>query len=288
VGEGAVIDLETSSHALRRDPRSGIWTPKEDTGAEVLSFPETGHAACFAIEDASFWFEHRNECILEALRRASFEGRFLDAGGGNGVVSKALERAGHSTVMLEPGPEGAANARARGLPNVVCATVEKAGFEAGSFEGAGLFDVIEHVEDDLALLSATRRVLVADGLVCVTVPAFEWLWSAEDELAGHYRRYTREGLDAVLRRAGFTPLYSTYFFAPLTMPFFLLRSLPHRFLERRPSAVEEGAARQHTPNALTRRAVDLLLSPERRRIAAGKGIPFGTSCLAVARVSGTT
>ncbi len=253
-------------------------------GAEkkALSFPEAGHAACFALEDESFWFRHRNECIVRALRREGFAGTFLDVGGGNGVVSKALEESGIRTVMLEPGLEGAVNARARGLMNVVCSTLEEASFREGSFAGAGLFDVIEHVSDDRALLRATHRVLAPRGVLCVTVPAYAWLWSDEDELAGHFRRYTLKELDDTLRSSGFTPTYATYFFAPLTVPIFFLRSLRHRFSKRKREQIEAGAAEQHTPRAPARMAMELLLSPEQQRVARGKRVPFGSSCLAVA------
>ena len=118
------MDLtKITSHLSRAE--SGIWTPR-DAAAVTLSFPEGGHGDCFEIEDRSFWFAHRNECISLALKRYPFDGPLLDVGGGNGAVSKRLEADGIETVMMEPGPEGASNARTRGLTTVVCATLEQA------------------------------------------------------------------------------------------------------------------------------------------------------------------
>jgi SAM-dependent methyltransferase len=248
----------------------------------VISFPDTGHDSCFQIEDDSFWFAHRNACITAALRRAHVTGPLLDVGGGNGAVSAALEHAGISTVLLEPGPVGARNARARGLTNVVCATLGDAGFAERSFSAAGLFDVAEHVEDDAALLGEVHAVLQPGGTLCITVPAHRVLWSAEDELAGHFRRYTLRGLRATLEACGFAVHYETYFFAPLALPVFLMRSLPHRLRRRSAAAVEQGAAEQHVTSPIVRRAVDALLAPELHRIRAGRSVPLGTSCLAVA------
>src|SRR5262249_27583051 len=145
--------------------------------------------------------------------------------------------------------------------------------------------VIEHVEDDEALLRAVRRVLRSDGVLAATVPAYEWLWSAEDEGAGHHRRYTLRGLHAILERAGFTVAYETYFFSALTAPLFLVRSLRYRLGRRASNAVANEAAQAHVPRAGARRAIDLLLAPERRAIRALRTIPFGTSCLAIARAS---
>jgi SAM-dependent methyltransferase len=260
---------------------AGIWTVGDATAK--VSFPEHHYDACFAVEDRSFWLQHRNACLVAALRHHPFDGVFLDVGGGNGAVSKALVEHGFETVLLEPGPDGARNARTRGITNVVCATLEQAAFEDGAFGAAGLFDVIEHVEDDEAILRQAHRAIRPGGIVCVTVPAYSWLWSAEDELAGHYRRYTTTSLVRLLERVGFHPVYSTYFFAALTAPMFLLRTLPHRLWKRAPEAVERGAAEQHTPSGTSRRAIDRVLAGERRRLEQGKSMAFGTSCLAIAR-----
>jgi SAM-dependent methyltransferase len=278
------VDLHALSPALQKDDR-GIWRARS-AAQHTLSYPETGHAACFELEDASFWFAHRNACIAAALARHHVVGPFLDVGGGNGAVSHALSQRGIETVLLEPGHVGAGNARRRGLANVVCATLGDAGFADGSFPAAGAFDVIEHVADDYGLLREIHRVLAPGGRLCVTVPAHRWLWSAEDDLAEHHRRYTVPELRETLSRAGYEVTYATYFFALLTAPMFLLRSVPYRLTrggaERSADEVEKGALGQHVPSRAVRRAVDVLLGPEVRRIEDGRTIALGTSCLAVA------
>lgn len=274
-------DLAGISRVLEKSA-DGIWTPKTKRH-EAVSFPDDGHDACFRIEDASLWFAHRNACIGAALRRHGVAGPLLDVGGGNGAVSKALDEQGIATVLLEPGPEGAQNARRRGVRNVICATLEDAGFEDGAFGAAGAFDVVEHVADDAGLLREIHRVLRPGGTLCVTVPAYGWLWSAEDELAGHHRRYSRGRLEALLAASAFKVDYASYFFAPFTLPVFLLRSVPHRVRPRRSvEEVSDGAARQHIMSPFPRRVMTSVLAPEIRRIAAGRTIPFGTSILAVA------
>ena len=276
----APIELSRLSPVLTCDD-DGIWRARNGSNAK-LSFPEDGHEACFRVEDESFWVAHRNACITAALERYNIDGPLLDVGGGNGAVSQALEKHGLNTVLLEPGPEGARNARQRNLRSVVNATLEDAHFADASFAAAGAFDVLEHIPDDGAILREVHRVLRHDGVLCVTVPAYRWLWSSEDDLAGHHRRYTLARLEKVLERCDFKVKFQTYFFAPLTLPVFLMRSVPHYLRRRSDSAMNETASGQHTPRPMVRRAIDALLAPELERIRLGRAIPIGTSCLAVA------
>ena len=124
------------------------------------TYPDAGNAFCFQVEDGSFWFHHRNACILGAVRRFPPAGPVFDIGGGNGFVARGLVQQGFPAVVVEPGPEGARNARSRGLDPVVCAALDDAGFRPGALPAAGLFDVLEHLDDDVDVL---RRlgVLVA-------------------------------------------------------------------------------------------------------------------------------
>ncbi len=280
------MNLESLSSKLVQES-NGIWTSDVRHQAKI-HFPETGYADCFRIEDDSFWFSHRNECIVRALKRYPFDGPFIDIGGGNGAVSARLQSEGIDTAVIEPGEEGARNAKQRGIRHVICSTLDEAAFEPGAFGGAGLFDVIEHVEADVDLLRGAHRILRRGGVLAVTVPAYDALWSAEDVVAGHHRRYTLSKLRDVLVGSEFEVAYSTYFFAPLTLPLFFARSLRYRLGLRDTSGadsaarIESDAARQHTPNPVARRVIAGLLAPETKRIGMGRSIPFGTSCLAIA------
>ena len=79
------------------------------------------------------------------------------------------------------------------------------------FDVVGLFDVVEHVVDDVAMLRAAGRALKADGHMLITVPADMRLWSPYDEVFGHKRRYTRCELTDVIERAGLTVERMSYY-----------------------------------------------------------------------------
>src|SRR4030095_3171769 len=134
----------------------GIWYAGE---REAVSYLEAGNATCFEIEEASFWFQHRAACLTAVVRRFPPRGAIYDIGGGNGFVARSLFDAGFDTVVVEPGETGARNARRRGIPMVVCATLSSSTFPADILLPAGLFDVLEHVENEVEFLEEIHRCL---------------------------------------------------------------------------------------------------------------------------------
>jgi SAM-dependent methyltransferase len=246
-----------------------------------VSYPASGHRILAELEEKSFWFNHRNHIIVSAFQRFPPPGSVLDVGGGNGYVSLALKRAGFETTVVEPGPDGAGTARERGL-DVIEASIQEISIEPESIAAIGAFDVIEHIEDDRSALGGFHDALAPGGRVYLAVPAYSWLWSHDDEVAGHYRRYTVSRLRNRVEEVGFTPLYATYFFACLVAPLFALRTAPSAMGLRRDLTPEQAAA-EHAPlRGLTRGVVDPLLALERRIIANGGRVPFGTSMLLIA------
>jgi SAM-dependent methyltransferase len=258
----------------------GIWISKGNSG---VSYPAEGNQACFEIEDHSFWFQHRNRCIASVVRGFPPAGALFDLGGGNGFVSLGLQNAGWQSIVVEPGHTGAVNARKRGLANVICATLEDADFRSHSVPAAGLFDVLEHIADDGHFLRMLRERLIPGGRIYLTVPAYPWLWSAEDVAAGHFRRYTRSSLASVLERSGFEVEFASYIFSPLPLPILASRTIPSLLGRRKAENVDQGI-REHRPasKALAGLAGGAF-EWELRRLERKKTIPAGGSCLVVAR-----
>jgi 2-polyprenyl-3-methyl-5-hydroxy-6-metoxy-1,4-benzoquinol methylase len=136
-------------------------------GAEAISYPEQGNEACFEVEDQSFWFRHRNNCIRELVWNFPQRGKgpIFDVGGGNGFVAKGLMDAGWEVVLVEPGMSGTRNAKRRGVENVICGTTHSAGFKNGSLPAIGVFDVVEHIEDDIGFFRHLWDLLEPSGMI---------------------------------------------------------------------------------------------------------------------------
>jgi SAM-dependent methyltransferase len=255
----------------------GVW--RAGTHSSV-SYPEAGHDTVHGVEDGSFWFAHRNRCILAAIAHDPPDRAlpFADVGGGNGFVAAAIQALGYRVVLVEPGASGIAHARERGVRELVQASLVDLDVHPGGFGAIGLFDVLEHIEDDAAALRAMHAMLADGGKLYLTVPAHRWLWSSADVRAGHYRRYTTGQLRALFERCGYDVGLCSYYFRPLPPAMLLLRSLPERLGLRRGPA----QARVATEHAGGGTLLQRLLAREERAFAAGRALRFGASCLLVA------
>jgi SAM-dependent methyltransferase len=259
----------------------GIWVAR--ARKEEISYPDEGNSNCLALESDSFWFRHRNRCIQALLRKYPPPGVVFDVGGGNGYVAHGLQQAGVAVALVEPGRQGIENARRRGVETLVCSTLEEAGFRPGSVPAVGLFDVLEHIAADGEYLKMVQSLLVPGGRLYLTLPAFQALWSADDDYAGHHRRYAVPGLKKIVEQAGLQVEFASYFFFLLPLPIFLARVVPTRLGLRKQEAWDSYQQEHQSRTGLAGRLLDGLLGWELRRLRSGKSMPVGGSCLLVAR-----
>ena len=271
-----------SSGQLWQD-EEGIWRC-EGTPLPV-SYPDDAADLCFGVEDQSFWFEHRNQCIVHTVRRYCPSGPVVDLGGGNGKVAAALQSAGMDVALIEPDARAAGNARRRGVTNVVVGTLNSVRLAPNSLQSVGIFDVLEHIPDEIGFLKEIGRALAPGGWLFVTVPAYQWLWSSEDEYAGHQRRYTLGSLTSVLARAGLAVEYSSYLFGFVPFAALLRRALPYRIGIRRSPKPGDMRSEHTLPRGPAGVALKWLLAREARLVQRAQRVPFGGSCLAAARIA---
>ena len=97
---------------------------------------------------------------------------------------------------------------------------------------AFLLDTLEHVEDDAAVLQHVANSVREYGNIYVTVPAFNALWTTNDDQAGHLRRYTKRDLRELATETGLKLVWSGYFMTALTPVMWLTRKLRPRPIEQ--------------------------------------------------------
>ena len=93
--------------------------------SKPISYPEEGNEVCFQVEDHSYWFQHRNECIASLVKKHALHKDFWDIGGGNGFVTKRLQDEGFDAVLVEPGEMGVHNAKKRNIQHIICSNLEE-------------------------------------------------------------------------------------------------------------------------------------------------------------------
>ena len=105
-----------------------------------------------------------------------------------------------------------------GSRSLVCSNLEDLGFVSGSFDAIVAGDILQMVPDDRKALRELRRVLKDGGLLCLTVPAYPFLWGDDDEACGHQRRYTASELRRKLNNCGFEISRVSYLVATGFLP----------------------------------------------------------------------
>jgi|SRR5579871_377255 len=240
----------------------------------------------YEAEDRHFWFRGRNKIIAAALapitNAMGADSRILEVGCGSGNTTRVLQRlCGHAQVIgMDLLFDGLRYAQARGVACLVQGDVTVPPFSV-PFDLVGMFDVLEHVPDDIAALRHLHGLLRTGARLVLTVPAHAALWSYFDELSCHCRRYEIADLTEKLLRTDYKIEYLTEFMMFSYPLVWLQRRLvgPLRARSYGPTETARNELRIHPlPNAVLGCLQKMETSLVRRR----QRLPFGTSILVVA------
>jgi SAM-dependent methyltransferase len=260
---------------------------------ETASYDPGLYESLVAVEDRHFWFRARNRAIMavfESIRNGLSPGyRVLEVGCGTGNVLRDLQKSatGGTVIGTDLHIEGLRYAQRRVNPALlVRADLGHPPFLV-RFDVVGLFDVLEHLDDDVAVLRQLRGLLAPDGALMLTVPAHRSLWSYFDVGAHHRRRYEQAELREKLVAAGYSVEYLTPYMTVLQPVLWAGRRL----------AASRGQRPADAASAWTMARADLrvrpvsgamlgfLLKQEIRWLRRRRQLPMGASLLAVARAT---
>jgi SAM-dependent methyltransferase len=205
----------------------------------------------------------------------------LEVGAGAGQNLPTLARFG-TVDAIEINALGREAIRARNIARDIFAEPVPFALER-QYDVICALDVIEHLPDDREALRWISGRLRPGGLLVVTVPAYQWLFSDHDRALGHYRRYTRSRLVATLPCGlrVLTAAYFTHFTFPLAVAARAAWSLHRSFRQTAP-------AKQASPRGgLATRMLRRLHATELALIRRGYRPPFGLSAYMVAQRNDT-
>jgi 2-polyprenyl-3-methyl-5-hydroxy-6-metoxy-1,4-benzoquinol methylase len=156
-------------------------------------------------------FDLRHAALLQMMAARAPGTRLLEVGCGAGFFLKAAERAGWQVEGIELSEEASRFAAERLQLPIRRERAETAPIASASFDAAAMFDVIEHLFDPRAVLTAIARALVPGGLVVISTPNFD---SASRHLLGvdwavlspleHVYYFTEDSLGRLLEATGFS------------------------------------------------------------------------------------
>ncbi len=235
------------------------------------------------VEDHHWWFRGRRAIIAYVLKKAALspQATILDAGSGTGGNLTTLAGQGKLYAM-ELDAHARALANARGVVQVEEGKLpDNIPFTAQQFDLAVMFDVLEHVEHDYDALLALNQRLSPQGKLMLTVPAFEFLWSAHDVIHHHKRRYSLAPLVRLVERAGYKVTFASYINFWLFPVIATLRVLDRISGNRLIGKKKDGNAELKVPFSPLNWALERLFASECRLMDIMR-LPFGVSIVLLA------
>jgi len=158
-------------------------------------------------------------------------GRMLEVGAGIGTMANHWLRLADEVHLVEPAGNlfSALQERFSSEPSVrlysdvLERVIDTNGsYLKGSFDVVIMINVLEHIQDDTQLMKTLATLLKPDGHLLIFVPAMPTLYGSLDRLFGHYRRYTKTSLLALVSQARFHTVKLYYFDVLGVVPWWLV------------------------------------------------------------------
>jgi len=227
-------------------------------------------------QEEHYWWHIGRRLVLRSVLSAHLKPMgnldVLDIGCGTGINYRWLKSWGEVT-GLDSSREAIKYCKnKRAYDELVLSDASK--LPEDKFDIITAFDVLEHIQDDTAVLTEWFEGLKGGGYLFLTVPAYQWMFSAHDKALHHFRRYSATGLRRKLRATGFEVKFLSPFFF-FTFPVVMLVRLLSRHKTPKTSYVG-------TSSMVDTILVDLS-KLEAAGLSKGIGLPWGSSLLVLAQ-----
>lgn len=158
--------------------------------------------------DQHWYYYAKARAMTQLLGKQTFK-KILDVGAGSGFFSRHLLRHTDSTEAwcIDTSYKVDSNEKIANKSVYFRRSVN-----AIDADLVLLMDVLEHVDDDVALLREYVDKVANGTRFLITVPAFQFLWSGHDDFLEHKRRYTLSQLEGVIEKSGLKVKKRFYYF----------------------------------------------------------------------------
>ncbi|MBI4831076.1 MAG: class I SAM-dependent methyltransferase [Candidatus Lindowbacteria bacterium] len=179
------------------------------------------YAQLFRLGEIHWWFVGTRDILSSCAPTDSLRGKpILDAGCGSGLMMKRFAEVG-PVFGIDYNRDALVHCRGLGFSRLCHADARTLPFKSGIFGLVIAADLLEHCENDVAVLQEASRVTAHQGTLLASVPAYEKLWGAHDVALHHKRRYSRKELIRKVEAAGFkverVTHFNTLLFAPVAL-----------------------------------------------------------------------
>ena len=232
------------------------------------------------LEAKNFWFCARNALIVWAMNKYFSEAKnFFEVGCGTGFVLTGLHSAfpGLKLAGSEIFIEGLQFASKRVAEAELMQIDSQELPFRDEFDVVGIFDVLEHIENDQPVLDELYKAVSPGGGIIITVPQHQFLWSYQDVAASHVRRYSSSELVKKVKKTGFEIIKMTSFVS-LLLPVMM----GMRYAVREPQSCYDPQSELKI-NSMLNSLLKLAMDLEVGLIRAGVCFPLGGSLLLIAK-----
>jgi SAM-dependent methyltransferase len=252
-----------------------------------LDYPKEVFEILYKVEDINFWFVHRNKIIQYLFKKylGTESNRVLEIGCGTGYVLEGLHKKfpNYQLQGSEIHLEGIKFAQKR-LPNMDLIQLDATKMPfVNEYNAVGAFDVLEHIEDDVKVIQEVYKSLKTGGLFFVSIPQHQSMWSVNDEIAYHKRRYSQKEIIQKLSNNGFEILYISSFVFILLPFMYISRFFKQRKISIITDQIILDEMNELQLNTIINSIFGIFMKMDVLFIKAGISLPFGGSLITVAR-----
>lgn len=228
-----------------------------------------------------WWFLGRRKIIYDYMLKYIDLGikiNCLDIGCGTGAILLKLKNIATQRVGLDISQNRLLKCGEKGVTQLIRADAALLPIKKISFNLVTALDVIEHIENDVEILKEFKNIIKSGGILILTVPAYQFLFSPYAD-AQHKRRYTKTTLLKCVEEAGFK-IETIHYFNSLLFPLMLIERLHERFFVKKRESFEIVFNKlPQTINTL----FSIIFNIERLIIKLGLKFPFGGSIICICK-----